>query len=823
MARDLDHLPLPAISEPLPARRVGGGRRRVRPDRERHGHELTRQIGAVHEEFERQLVSSPAPINPKLIFKVQFDPDYGTVPEDALARMGLRVLAHEPEKAVVVFPDQHSLEALRRRVNEYAGVVPDGHQYGELDAVQQIFPLSSEDRIGSRLRERPLGANETTYLDVELWHTGDRADCRRLTQEVRAFLDGHDEGLRVTDTFIGDSLCLVRALVNASALSVLLETDYVKEVDRRPQPSFELSPVVRIGLEELDAAPVAPADDLIGVLVIDSGVAAGHPLIGPAIGDAQIFPDGLRQRVRGGPEDGDSETGGHGTAVAGIAVYNSVGECIEQRMFQPSARLFSARVTDDRNEYDETELLEHQLEEAVTYFVEAYPSVRVINISLGDRTKIYGDGLHQFRFAAAIDELAYRLRDRELVFVISSGNYWPDNLTEEEILTQYPRYLLDNGRARICDPATAALALTVGGLSYGAGRYDRDINEDRTDRLVAGERGWPSPFTRVGRGVDGSIKPDVVDFAGDLRFERGRIRDQTAQYAGLPTTSKSFAPPEGHLFRLVAGTSFAAPKVSNLAARLFREIPGASSNLVRALIASSARTPDNRPQFFAGKHADDPDVLRVYGYGQPDFERARWSSEQEVLLTADDTMDIDTFRLYEVPALPEEFLTAAGSGCLDVTLAFDPPTRHTRADSYLGVSMEAHLFRNLRPDQVADMLREWAREEKDALAEGERLPSRTRIREEYGVTGAIDLSPGVNTRKKGTLQRAWVRITNANWSYDREPLLLAVLCKRKWAPAEVSRQRFAVIVTLSHENEEIRLHSRIREQIRLRPRLRLGA
>src|SRR5262249_28816020 len=180
----------------------------------------------------------------------------------------------------------------------------------------------------------------------------------------------------------------------------------------------------------------------------------------------------------------------------------------------------------------------------------------------------------QFRLAAAIDELAYRYRDREIIFFVSAGNYFPQDLNAEDIRRQYPTYLLDAG-ARVINPATAALAVTVGGGSYGAGRPPNRGERD-TDSLVAGERGWPSPFTRTGWGIGGSVKPDFVDFAGDLRFERGRIPN-VAAHAGVPSTAKDFAPPNGRLFRTVAGTSFAAPRVANLVAQLFRDFPDASS------------------------------------------------------------------------------------------------------------------------------------------------------------------------------------------------------------------------------------------------------
>ena len=68
--------------------------------------------------------------------------------------------------------------------------------------------------------------------------------------------------------------------------------------------------------------------------------------------------------VGGGPED----VHGHGTGVSGLAVYGHVNECLRQRIFQPEAWVFSARVTDEHNQYDPDELLENQLAQAIRYF-----------------------------------------------------------------------------------------------------------------------------------------------------------------------------------------------------------------------------------------------------------------------------------------------------------------------------------------------------------------------------------------------------------------------------------------------------------------------
>lgn len=813
MPRDLPHLLLPAWSESLPRRpHGGGGSRGPRPDRSAHGSSLVEQARSVATDLAERCEHARG-VNPKLVFRVRLNSQFGSLSEEQIERFGLGVLAREPGNVVVVFPSAATLDEFQRRLSEYAGVGADHHTYGELDAIESIERLSPEDRIGPRLRERPVGAEALAPLDVEIWHPGSRQECLAWVAQLRDRVA--QTGGRVTDTYIGEALCLIRLHANSQTFEALLavDLDFIKEIEYPPQPTFEMLEIIRFDANDLPALEADLRDDAVGVLVIDSGVVT-HPLLAPVLGDAQVFPDRLRT---GGVGDGDV-AGGHGTAVCGIAVYGDLGACIASHTFLPAARLFSARVTDDANQYDEDDLLEHQLEEAVTYFLDRYPQIHVINISLGNRDSIYREGNKQFRFAAAIDELAYRFRDREVLFVVSAGNYIPDTLTDEDILRAYPNYLLQDPGARLLDPATSALALTVGSLSAGAGRRTNGETENRTDRLVAGEAGYPSPFSRTGFGIGEAIKPDVVEVGGDIRFEGGQIREQMPQWAGVPSTSNEFA--SGRLFRTVAGTSFAAPRVAHLACQLFQEMPGISSNLVRALIADSARVPSNRPPSLADKEDWDEAVLRVYGYGQPDFSRARWSSDHEALLVTDDVIDVDQFQLYELPSLPAEFPTAEGIGTLSVSLAFDPPTRRTRADSYLGITMEASLFRNLSPEHVAELLRAELAEERAQRGE-DRRESVSRL----GATVRVDLKPGVNSRKAGTLQRGTYRIGGANWRYDGESLVLAVTCRRKWAPASITSQRVAVVVSISHTNEAIPVYEHARQQIdlRLRQRARVRA
>lgn len=817
MPRDKEHLILQQWQEPLPKRKSGGGSNFARENKNEHGRALVQQTENLSQNLQSRQRTYPQGINPKLVFKIRLNAS-GNIEEGQLESLGLRILSKDENKIFVVFPDDATLRTLRGRLREYAGLVPDGHKYDFFSNIDEILELEPEDRVGVRLQNQPLLNDEVTNLDIEIWYYT-REECEQKIQELREFLASRN--LRLTDSWIGRNICLARARINSETLELLLNIDYIKEIDRRPSPAFEIRDVSRLSLDQINIDSNI-SNDSPGILIIDSGIMQGHPLLGFILGDAQVFPDSLRQRIVGGAEDGDTVSGGHGTAVAGIAAYGDLGNCINNRVFNPQVQLFSARVTDHNNEYDEEELVEHQYAEAITYFLDNYPTIKVVNISLGNDTNIYRNRRHQFKLAAVIDEIAYEFSDRNVVFVISSGNYVPDELSDEEIFNTYPDYLLNSEDSKIIDPGTSAIALTVGGISNGLGQGLGYSNDDNSIRLVGRNKNWPSPFTRTGMGVNGAIKPDLVEVAGDWIFERGRINNHpgsSARESGVPTTSKNFAPPEGSLFRTVIGTSFSSPKVANLVALLFREFPNASPNLIRALLANSAEIPDDKPPRLASLDQDNDDILRIYGYGIPSFERARWSASNEVLLLDDSEIAIDHFKIYEIPPLPEQFLNVRGKKYISVTLAFDPPTRYTRGDSYIGVALDFALYKNVNPETLVEVLRALSSEERQHLEEENQKPASL---SSSGIQ-TVHLLPGTRKRSKGTLQKGIHKITYGNrWSYDHGPLYLSVSCLRKWAPIDITHQRYSILVSLQHENPEIDIYNQIRQHTRVFQRIRVS-
>jgi hypothetical protein len=728
----------------------------------------------------------------------------------------LTLLAQESSanKAIVVFSSDNELKDFTLRLENYSGIKTD-YEYGYLDAIEALVPLEPQDRVGRLLQLEPLQAEELAALDLELWHTGDKAEMNRylddLNQVLRSFAEDSEMGLR--DRYVSDYLCLARIKVTHEVLNLLLEEEFVKEIDRRPKPNFETPAEYNIPLSGLPEV-TSPPENHCGILVVDSGVRQGHPLIAPALGDAEVFPDLNRVIITGGADDEDEKDGGHGTGVSGIAIYGDVNQSIKDRSFEPTAWLFSARVTNKNNEYDPDLLLEKQLGEAVQYFTQNYSNCKVINISLGDARLTFQDGQKQFLLAARIDELAYEFQHKNLVFVVSAGNFNYEADSNELYLSDYPNYLLSD-EARIIEPATSAIALTVGSLSLGTGslRYPDDARINAVAKLT----GYPSPFTRSGFGVDGMIKPDLVDFGGDLVLDGDRVIRSEAGVAIL-TLSKDFS---SSLFRAYCGTSFSAPRVANLAAQLFTQFPNATSNLIRALIANSATLPSEVPSVLQGKKTEQvSNRLKVYGYGQPDLLRARYSAENYVVLLVDDAqIPVGKFQIFAIPPLPADFLRTTGSRMLSVTLAFDPPTRPTRGDSYLGVTMEFHLFKNIDPKNITNAFANAS--EMTSTEEFTRI-SLQDLEKQYGSGISVKLTPGGNLRKKGTLQRGQIEITSRARGYDQTPLYLVVSCNRKWAKeGEIDMQRYAMVVSLSHSNPEVDLYNQLRVQTQIAQRVRI--
>lgn len=274
---EFEHLELPKTDIELPRRSGGGfGSRGSRSNRGSHGRKLQEQAVSIVQRPRRE--NSPFRLNPKLIFKLQLS-QRGYLSEERLPSMGLTLLAQEPSanKAIVVFSDDEQLTEFRDRLSTYSS--DTGPQYVELDAIEALVPLEPGDRLGRLLELEPMQEGELAALDLELWHTGVIPKMRQYLDELDDFLRNYtdDSEMRVSDRYVGDYLCLARVKITYEMLELLLEDDFVKEIDRRPRPGFEPSQLYGVMLNDIPEV-LSPPEGNCGVLVIDSGVQGGNPM-----------------------------------------------------------------------------------------------------------------------------------------------------------------------------------------------------------------------------------------------------------------------------------------------------------------------------------------------------------------------------------------------------------------------------------------------------------------------------------------------------------------------------------------------------------------
>ncbi|MFO0877577.1 MAG: S8 family peptidase [Gemmataceae bacterium] len=819
------HLPL-VREEPNPPRRRQTPPPPQRPDRggrQAFGTELATRLGEI--EQEAQARPAPAPgIQPHLVFRVPLAPRTSISGlAERLRAVGLTVVAVEPDGAVIAFRDDADLAGFRRAVAEYIQgprINPTTQQpyastsWDAFESIEvgQMRLWGRVDRAGRRLRDLiGEGADRIEparlyALDVELWHRGTRALAQASLEELRRLVtDRATPQERFCDHFVGDSLCLARVRVTGAKLDRLVGMDAVAEVDLPAAPVFDWMMAHRARPGDFPTPP-RPAPDGPSVCVLDSGITPLHPLLASNVGHYEAFLTGVTS--------GADEVG-HGTLVAGVAVFGDVRAGYESGAFASDVTVFSARITSPDSQFDDERLVVNQIGDAIRFYKAAPYNCRIFNLSLGENAAWLHTNSRQSVWAESLDTLA---RDEEVLIVVSAGNQdlgHARNAREAEAaLAEYPHYLFEP-ECGLNSPATAAIAVTVGGIvDREEIAVRRGSGEDDLVRPVA-QTGHPSPITRIGPGLNDAVKPEFVAPAGNQLFQGfGPSHRQIGDDHGLSVMSFSHEPTKT-LFAYGVGTSYAAPRVAGIAARVWHRLRGdlgeePHPNLVRAVLATAADVPQPLSDLVSPDWGEEG-VRRVCGYGAIDEELALDSGDRRLTLIAQGRIEIDSFLIYALP-VPDEFRGTGGEKRVVVALAFDPPVRRRRAE-YLGVDMSACLIRGRGVDEIVAAYRAYSSQEKAAArSSGGSIP--LALKPPY----RCDLQPGPTALKTSTLQRSeWVFRQSADCYGDT--YYVVVRAERNWAPEAVTHQNFGLAVSMV-TSTETQLYALVRQRIAQRVRLR---
>lgn len=777
MAR-YDHLRLVRLPELLERRKHGGGGAAPVRDPGTHSRKLRNELESTI--AQQQIRRPPTVVDPSLILRVRMS---GMTLEADWEQLGLTLLASDEDKTLVLFATSNELEAFRTRLTAYSRGTPAGQvapsYNGFIARVEEIGSVEPRDRIGVRLREEGFAeiedfADERDFVvDVELWDLGRRELRSRTLDQIATYINNN--GGEVFDQYLGPSISMLRARLGGAVARALLTTPEIAVVDFPPEPDVGTADALALELGDLPEPEVLP-DSAPVIGVVDSGINE-HPLLRNLLVGSIGAPTTL----------GTADDWGHGTRVGGVAIFGNLRTQLANGTLVPVARLASAKVINNRGQFDERRLVPSQMREALSTLNREF-GCRLFVIALGDHKQVFRGG-KVGAWAATLDELA---RELDAVIVVSAGNRPPRAAPRlEQAVTEYPRYLLEPAN-RFCEPAGAMNVITVGALAHDEGLGPESVNDVHIRPITRALE--PSPFTRVGPGIGGALKPDLVDVGGTMVFDplTNRLRvGEDFPTAGVVTLHHRFVE---RLFTSGSGTSYAAPLVASKAAQILTRFPTASANLVRALLVGSARIPEPAERRLNTLGASA--VRSICGNGQVDPLRASFSDDHRVILYAEDELPHDHFAVYQLP-IPDVF-QSGGRRTIQVTLAFDPPVRHTRAD-YAGVGMSFRLVRGWNPDRIFEHFRRRTKQE----GRQPDLPQR------YNC----GLAPGPRERERGTLQSASVTFARGTEHYG-DSYHLIVRCEGGWASSFETRQRFAVVVELIHQ-VEVRLYERLRARIRV--------
>lgn len=389
------------------------------------------------------------------------------------------------------------------------------------------------------------------------------------------------------------------------------------------------------------------------VCILDHGIQAANPLLRNSVSEEDLHAFN--------PKWGTHDENGHGTAMAGLALY---GDLITHLRGSGSRhlthRLESVRVFPPK--------LDAQTEKEMYGEVIA-KSIQLAESRLPERRRVFNHAISTpirrtlggpTSYSAAIDALAFGsdiLGDGVLgkprLIVTSTGNRIPKPGGNP---IEGPK------RDHLHDPAQSWNALTVGGMTNLGAFETKDY--DGCSLFVEPGAFSPTSTTSFLWDQRWPLKPDIVMEAGNALVTPGlTLVDPHVPSLSLLTTGIN------EPLAQVTMSSAATAQASELAAAVWAKYPNLWPESIRGLLIHSASWTKQMLEIHpprVGKKNDREHgqaLLRCFGFGIPDRHRALSSFENGVTILIEDTLqpyNEDQFQdmnLHQIP-WPKEALSS---------------------------------------------------------------------------------------------------------------------------------------------------------------------
>jgi hypothetical protein len=559
----------------------------------------------------------------------------------------------------------------------------------------------------------------------------------------------------------------------------VIETDVVAEI------------IQQLGLSEVDASRFRlepPESTAPKVCVIDSGLQERHSFLKAAI-DSQSSRSWVPGETN---KTSDYVHGGHGTRVAGAVLY----PIAIPRTGQEKAVCWiqNARVLDANCKLP-TQLFPPTLLGDIVEFYHSKTQTKIFNHSISESVPC--PTRYMSAWAAAIDNLTWK---NDILFIVAAGNLplsgrigytrlsVQDHLAANRLC---PDYLLEDS-CRIANPAQSFQALTVGSISPASYHALSSSSISQKDK--------PSAFSCSGLGIWDTIKPEVVEYGGDLVKDESIPPNITYPKEVCPELVRSTLNGGPGVAADTVGTSFATPKVSHIAACLAAELPDESCLLHRALIVQSARW----PEWTMADNIEKLHVIRQIGYGIPNIDRALGNSPNRITLITrgNNRIKARQAHVYQVK-LPDKLRSQGEEHeiLVEVTLSYKAQPRRTRRNrrKYLSTWLDWDCSKKGEDPEnfKARILKEYDASEDTEKGEGS---FKWTIGKRAKNSGKIH---GVS-RSAGTVQKDWTVVKSFEL---REAFCIAVVGHEGWNNDPDAEAPYSLVISFEAIASDIPIYA----------------
>ena len=730
-----------------------------------------------------------------------------------LTGTGLKAISSASENVTLAIPKATSLEKLEEKILKFGSSTPDVNgmlPHGMLAThLVNIKQGSAKDRLCADFQKRYRLLTKKPFLiyEIELMtlRTGSnqqKDDLKRLRLEVDGVLRADTSGAGAifehTDSR-GSSRVVIRS--SGSTFKRFVEDPiwHRKIVFFDSRPKFQTFSETFEGFQTKNLGQISPpAIEATTVCIIDSGVSVGNPFLKPVSRE-----DLFRSFLKKSPDDA-SDGNGHGSGVGSLVSYYAI-DISDGAQNKGKVWLASARVLDENNyseddkDADEGRLFSEVLKEVVKTFVPL--GVKIFNLSVNDVNRRWDDENKKVvpRNSWVARTVDFLSREYDVLFVISTGNLFREEVRELiDKGIEYPKYLLE-GVSRLLDPAQSALALTVGSIAHSVTLIGPNSAGDSAIANVD----FPSPFSRRGPGVNGEIKPELVERGGNYVFVSGG-GVTTNPGTNVLMASKDGRPSLSHR----SGTSFAAPRVAHSVAMIAQELSllgvSATAPLLKALLVNSASLPKNDvlSQFLSDLSPErKEDWLNLYGYGIPDRRKAVEADQHSALLYFQGALKPNKVAFLSVPVPKELAYAEKGLKRITVTVAFAPEVQRWGLERYFGAILKWRMFRgDIDQDAVVNAM---SVEDEDDNSFRQALDQE------------LNFYPGINLRSKGSLQHATYDWTEHQEAYSQNHYTLALGSYERWGRSNGSDIPYAVVVRIEDLSQTCNVYSLVNNMIEI--------